>query len=190
MKIKLTFEKMKEFVDNVVNDTLELGEVYKDILIDYYTARFYHDVDFGTSNIVDIYNNQYDKLMTNINKNNIDEVQYEYIKKVIDNDLARKSSYLAASMVMSDANIAITNLVNQISDVVTKIDESIDIEQVEQMMKVFGDIKDNVNADTLIKAMADNKLINTKRSTKSDKNKTVKNNSKPNIEISSNKEGN
>lgn len=183
MKIRLTFEKMKEFIDNVVNDTLELGEVYKDILIDYYTARFYSDVDFGTSNVVEIYNNQYDKF-TNINRDNIDEIQYEYIRRVIDSEIIRKSNYLAASMVMNDANVAITNLANQISDIVAKVDDTINIEKVEDMMKVLSDIKDNVNADTLVKAMADNKVINTVKSTKK---KATKNN--PKIEIISSKEG-
>ena len=108
----LTFAEMQTFINYVVDNTLMYGSGYKRVLIDYCTAKFYGKAEFESDDIAEIYDNEYEKLYSDyaVNKG-----QFAMIENAINNELDRRIRLLSASMVMSDANDAITNLVNRLT---------------------------------------------------------------------------
>lgn len=167
--ITLTFAEMQAFINYVVDNTLIYGMGYKRILIDYCTAKFYGKAEFDSDDIAEIYDNEYEKLYSDyaVNKG-----QFAMIENAINNELDRRIRLLSASMVMSDANDAITNLVNRLTIFVDTIGNAYNETNSEDMKSIIytiGQIKENVTADSLIKAMVDNGIIKGK-----DKKKTTR----------------
>lgn len=165
----LTFAEMQTFINYVVDNTLMYGSGYKRVLIDYCTAKFYGKVEFESDDIAEIYDNEYEKLYSDyaVNKG-----QFAMIENAINNELDRRIRLLSASMVMSDANDAITNLVNRLTIFVDTIGNAYNETNSEDMKSIIytiGQLKENVTADSLIKAMVDNGIIKGK-----DKKKTTR----------------
>lgn len=167
--ITLTFAEMQAFINYVVDNTLIYGMGYKRILIDYCTAKFYGKAEFDSDDIAEIYDNEYEKLYSDyaVNKG-----QFAMIENAINNELDRRIRLLSASMVMSDANDAITNLVNRLTifvDTIGNAYNGTNSEDMKLIIYTIGQIKENVTADSLIKAMVDNGIIKGK-----DKKKTTR----------------
>ena len=165
----LTFAEMQTFINYVVDNTLMYGSGYKRVLIDYCTAKFYGKVEFESDDIAEIYDNEYEKLYSDyaVNKG-----QFAMIENAINNELDRRIRLLSASMVMSDANDAITNLLNRLTIFVDTIGNAYNETNSEDMKSIIytiGQLKENVTADSLIKAMVDNGIIKGK-----DKKKTTR----------------
>ena len=165
----LTFAEMQAFINYVVDNTLMYGMGYKRVLIDYCTAKFYGKAEFESDDIAEIYDNEYETLYSDyaVNKG-----QFAMIENAINNELDRRIRLLSASMVMSDANDAITNLVNRLTIFVDTIGNAYNETNSEDMKSIIytiGQIKENVTADSLIKAMVDNGIIKGK-----DKKKTTR----------------
>ena len=165
----LTFAEMQTFINYVVDNTLMYGMGYKRVLIDYCTAKFYGKAEFESDDIAEIYDNEYEKLYSDyaVNKG-----QLAMIENAINNELDRRIRLLSASMVMSDANDAITNLVNRLTIFVDTIGNAYNETNSEDMKSIIytiGQLKENVTADSLIKAMVDNGIIKGK-----DKKKTTR----------------
>ena len=165
----LTFAEMQTFINYVVDNTLMYGMGYKRVLIDYCTAKFYGKAEFESDDIAEIYDNEYETLYSDyaVNKG-----QFAMIENAINNELDRRIRLLSASMVMSDANDAITNLVNRLTIFVDTIGNAYNETNSEDMKSIIytiGQIKENVTADSLIKAMVDNDIIKGK-----DKKKTTR----------------
>ena len=165
----LTFAEMQTFINYVVDNTLMYGMGYKRVLIDYCTAKFYGKAEFESDDIAEIYDNEYETLYSDyaVNKG-----QFAMIENAINNELDRRIRLLSASMVMSDANDAITNLVNRLTIFVDTIGNAYNETNSEDMKSIIytiGQIKENVTADSLIKAMVDNGIIKGK-----DKKKTTR----------------
>lgn len=165
----LTFAEMQTFINYVVDNTLMYGMGYKRVLIDYCTAKFYGKVEFESDDIAEIYDNEYEKLYSDyaVNKG-----QFAMIENAINNELDRRIRLLSASMVMSDANDAITNLVNRLTifvDTIGNVYNETNSEDMKSIIYTIGQLKENVTADSLIKAMVDNGIIKGK-----DKKKTTR----------------
>ena len=162
----LTFAEMQAFINYVVDNTLIYGMGYTDVLIQYCTAKFYGKVEFNSDDVANIYDNEYDKLFGNYN---INSLQFETIKFAIDDELNRRIKLLSASMVMSEANEAITNLANKITTVVENIiknGNAFNADDVKKIANTMSSLKENVTSDSLIKAMVDNGVIKGKNTTK------------------------
>ena len=165
----LTFAEMQTFINYVVDNTLMYGMGYKRVLIDYCTAKFYGKAEFESDDIAEIYDNEYETLYSDyaVNKG-----QFAMIENAINNELDRRIRLLSASMVMSDANDAINNLVNRLTIFVDTIGNAYNETNSEDMKSIIytiGQLKENVTADSLIKAMVDNGIIKGK-----DKKKTTR----------------
>lgn len=165
----LTFAEMQTFINYVVDNTLMYGSGYKRVLIDYCTAKFYGKAEFESDDIAKIYDNEYEKLYSDyaVNKG-----QFAMIENAINNELDRRIRLLSASMVMSDANDAITNLVNRLTifvDTIGNVYNETNSEDMKSIIYTIGQLKENVTADSLIKAMVDNGIIKGK-----DKKKTTR----------------
>lgn len=165
----LTFAEMQTFINYVVDNTLMYGMGYKRVLIDYCTAKFYGKAEFESDDIAEIYDNEYETLYSDyaVNKG-----QFAMIENAINNELDRRIRLLSASMVMSDANDAITNLVNRLTifvDTIGNVYNETNSEDIKSIIYTIGQLKENVTADSLIKAMVDNGIIKGK-----DKKKTTR----------------
>ena len=165
----LTFAEMQTFINYVVDNTLMYGSGYKRVLIDYCTAKFYGKAEFESDDIAEIYDNEYETLYSDyaVNKG-----QLAMIENAINNELDRRIRLLSASMVMSDANDAITNLVNRLTifvDTIGNVYNESNSEDMKSIIYTIGQLKENVTADSLIKAMVDNGIIKGK-----DKKKTTR----------------
>ncbi len=166
--ITLTFAEMQAFINYVVDNTLIYGMGYKDVLIQYCTAKFYGKIEFESDDIAEIYDNEYEKLYYSdyaVNKG-----QFAIIENAINEELDRRIKLLSASMVMSDANDAIVSLATKLSNFVDALGKAnkninIDSDKVNAMVDTMGKIKDNVTADNLVKAMVDNGIIKGKKKT-------------------------
>lgn len=155
----LTFAEMQAFINYVVDNTLMYGMGYKRVLIDYCTAKFYGKAEFESDDIAEIYDNEYETLYSDyaVNKG-----QFAMIENAINNELDHRIRLLSASMVMSDANDAITNLVNRLTifvDTIGNVYNETNSEDMKSIIYTIGQIKENVTADSLIKAMVDNGII-------------------------------
>lgn len=165
----LTFAEMQTFINYVVDNTLMYGMGYKRVLIDYCTAKFYGKAEFESDDIAEIYDNEYETLYSDyaVNKG-----QLAMIENAINNELDHRIRLLSASMVMSDANDAITNLVNRLTifvDTIGNVYNETNSEDMKSIIYTIGQLKENVTADSLIKAMVDNGIIKGK-----DKKKTTR----------------
>lgn len=165
----LTFAEMQTFINYVVDNTLMYGSGYKRVLIDYCTAKFYGKAEFESDDIAEIYDNEYETLYSDyaVNKG-----QLAMIENAINNELDRRIRLLSASMVMSDANDAITNLVNRLTifvDTIGNVYNETNSEDMKSIIYTIGQLKENVTADSLIKAMVNNGIIKGK-----DKKKTTR----------------
>lgn len=165
----LTFAEMQAFINYVVDNTLMYGMGYKRVLINYCTAKFYGKAEFESDDIAEIYDNEYETLYSDyaVNKG-----QLAMIENAINNELDRRIRLLSASMVMSDANDAITNLVNRLTifvDTIGNVYNETNSEDIKSIIYTIGQLKENVTADSLIKAMVDNGIIKGK-----DKKKTTR----------------
>ena len=165
----LTFAEMQAFINYVVDNTLIYGMGYKRVLIDYCIAKFYGKAEFKSDDIAEIYDNEYETLYSDyaVNKG-----QLAMIENAINNELDRRIRLLSASMVMSDANDAIAGLVVKLSnfvDALGNVNNKINSADVKAIAYTMGQLKENVTADSLIKAMVDNGIIKGK-----DKKKTTR----------------
>lgn len=166
--VTLTFAEMQSFINYVVDNTLIYGMGYKDVLIQYCTAKFYGKIEFESDDIAEIYDNECEKLYYSdyaVNKG-----QFAIIENAINEELDRRIKLLSASMVMSDANDAIASLATKLSNFVDALGKAnkninIDSDKVNAMVDTMGKIKDNVTADNLVKAMVDNGIIKGKKKT-------------------------
>lgn len=159
----LTFAEMQTFINYVVDNTLMYGSGYKRVLIDYCTAKFYGKVEFESDDIAEIYDNEYEKLYSDyaVNKG-----QFAMIENAINEELDRRIKLLSASMVMADANDAIANLAIKLSNFVNALGNAYsetNSEDVKTIAQAMSKLKNNVTADSLIKAMVDNGVIKGKK---------------------------
>ncbi len=161
--ITLTFAEMQEFINYVVDNTLIYGMGCKRVFIDYSVARMYGKVEFESDDIAEIYDNEYEKLY---NDYTLNKGQLAMIENAIDNELDRRIKFLSASMVMSDANDAIASLATKLANFVDTIGSAYsetNSDDVKTIAQAMGKLKNNVTADSLIKAMVDNGVIEGKK---------------------------
>ena len=161
--ITLTFAEMQAFINYVVDNTLIYGMGYKDVLIQYCAAKFYGKIEFESDDIAKIYDNEYEKLYSDyaINKG-----QLKMIENAINEELDRRIKLLSASMVMADANDAIANLATKLSNFVNALGNAYsetNSEDVKTIAQAMSKLKNDVTADSLIKAMVDNGVIKGKK---------------------------
>lgn len=162
--VTLTFAEMQAFINYVVDNTLIYGMGYKDVLIQYCTAKFYGKIEFESDDIAEIYDNEYEKLYYSdyaVNKG-----QFAIIENAINEELDRRIKLLSASMVMSDANDAIVSLATKLSnfvDALGKAYSETNSDDVKTIAQAMSKLKNNVTADSLIKAMVDNGVIKGKK---------------------------
>ena len=161
----LTFAEMQAFINYVVDNTLIYGMGYKQTLIDYCIAKFYGKVEFNSDNIAEIYDNEYEKFHS-LDKIVLNARQLDVIENAITDELDRRIKLLSASMVMSEANDAIANLANKLSVFVETLGNAYNdtnSDDVKAIATAMGKLKNNVTADSLIKAMVDNGVIKGKK---------------------------
>ena len=161
--ITLTFAEMQAFINYVVDNTLIYGMGYKEVLTQYCTAKFYGKVEFDSDDIAEIYDNEYEKLY---NDYTVNKGQFAMIENAIDNELDRRIKLLSASMVMSDANDAIASLATKLANFVDTLGNAYsetNSEDVKIIAQTMGKLKNDVTADSLIKAMVDNGVIKGKK---------------------------
>lgn len=161
--VTLTFAEMQSFINYVVDNTLIYGMGYKDVLTQYCTAKFYGKIEFESDDIAEIYDNEYEKLYSDyaINKG-----QFKMIENAINEELDRRIKLLSASMVMADANDAIANLATKLSNFVNALGNAYsetNSDDVKTIAQAMSKLKNNVTADSLIKAMVDNGVIKGKK---------------------------
>lgn len=162
--ITLTFAEMQAFINYVVDNTLIYGMGYKDVLIQYCAAKFYGKIEFESDDIAKIYDNEYEKLYSG--ELSFNARQSNMIISAINNELDRRIKLLSASMVMADANDAIANLATKLSnfvDILGKAYSETNSEDVKTIAQAMSKLKNNVTADSLIKAMVDNGDIKGKK---------------------------
>lgn len=162
--ITLTFAEMQAFINYVVDNTLIYGMGYKDVLIQYCVAKFYGKIEFESDDIAKIYDNEYEKLYSG--ELSFNARQSNMIISAINNELDRRIKLLSASMVMADANDAIANLATKLSnfvDILGKAYSETNSEDVKTIAQAMSKLKNNVTADSLIKAMVDNGVIKGKK---------------------------
>ncbi len=162
--ITLTFAEMQAFINYVVDNTLIYGMGYKDVLIQYCAAKFYGKIEFESDDIAKIYDNEYEKLYSG--ELSLNARQSDMIISAINNELDRRIKLLSASMVMADANDAIANLATKLSNFVNALGNAYsetNSEDVKMIAQVMSKLKNNVTADSLIKAMVDNGVIKGKK---------------------------
>lgn len=163
--ITLTFAEMQAFINYVVDNTLIFGMGYKEVLTQYCTAKFYGKVEFESDDIAEIYDNEYKKLYCGELLLNVR--QLDMIISAIDNELDRRIKFLSASMVMSDANDAIASLTTKLANFVDTLGNAYsetNSDDVKTIAQAMSKLKNNVTADSLIKAMVDNGVIKGKKS--------------------------
>ena len=161
--VTLTFAEMQSFINYVVDNTLIYGMGYKRIFIDYSVAKLYGKVDFESDDIAGIYDNEYEKLY---NDYAINKGQFVMIENAINEELDRRIKLLSASMVMADANDAIANLATKLSNFVNALGNAYsetNSDDVKTIAQAMSKLKNNVTADSLIKAMVDNGVIKGKK---------------------------
>lgn len=164
--ITLTFAEMQAFINYVVDNTLVYGMGYKQVLINYCTAKFYFKAEFKSDDIAEIYDNEYEKFCNEIA---INTRQLDMIIDAINEELDRRIKLLSASMVMSEANDAIANLANKLSVFVEKLSNTYNntnSDDIKNIANAMGKLQNNVTADSLIKAMVDNGVIKGKNKKK------------------------
>lgn len=162
--ITLTFAEMQAFINYVVDNTLVYGMGYKEVLTQYCTAKFYGKVEFDSDDIAEIYDNEYKKLYCG--KLELNARQLDMIISAIDNELDRRIKLLSASMVMSDANDAVASLATKLSNFVDALGNAYsetNSDDVKTIAQAMSKLKNNVTADSLIKAMVDNGVIKGKK---------------------------
>lgn len=162
--ITLTFAEMQAFINYVVDNTLIYGMGYKEVLTQYCTAKFYGKVEFESDDIAEIYDNEYEKFCCG--ELNLNVRQLNMIISAIDNELNRRIKLLTASMVMSDANDAIASLATKLANFVDTLGNAYsetNSEDVKIIAQAMGKLKNDVTADSLIKAMVDNGVIKGKK---------------------------
>lgn len=162
--ITLTFAEMQAFINYVVDNTLIYGMGYKEVLTQYCTAKFYGKVEFESDDIAEIYDNEYEKFCCG--ELNLNVRQLNMIISAIDNELNRRIKLLTTSMVMSDANDAIASLATKLANFVDTLGNAYsetNSEDVKIIAQAMGKLKNNVTADSLIKAMVDNGVIEGKK---------------------------
>lgn len=162
--ITLTFAEMQAFINYVVDNTLVYGMGYKEVLTQYCTAKFYGKVEFESDDIAEIYDNEYKKLYCG--KLELNVRQLDMIISAIDNELDRRIKLLSASMVMSDANDAIASLATKLANFVDTLGNAYsetNSDDVKTIAQAMSKLKNNVTADSLIKAMVDNGVIKGKK---------------------------
>lgn len=161
--ITLTFAEMQAFINYVVDNTLVYGMGYKEVLTQYCTAKFYGKVEFESDDIAEIYDNEYEKLY---NDYIVNKSQFAMIENAINNELDRRIKFLSASMVMSDANDAIASFVTKLANFVDTLGNAYsetNSDDVKTIAQAMSKLKNNVTADSLIKAMVDNGVIKGKK---------------------------
>lgn len=161
--ITLTFAEMQAFINYVVDNTLVYGMGYKEVLTQYCTAKFYGKVEFESDDIAEIYDNEYEKLY---NDYTVNKSQFAMIENAINNELDRRIKLLSASMVMSDANDAIASFVTKLANFVDTLGNAYsetNSDDVKTIAQAMSKLKNNVTADSLIKAMVDNGVIKGKK---------------------------
>lgn len=161
--ITLTFAEMQAFINYVVDNTLVYGMGYKEVLTQYCTAKFYGKVEFESDDIAEIYDNEYEKLY---NDYIVNKSQFAMIENAINNELDRRIKLLSASMVMSDANDAIASFVTKLANFVDTLGNAYsetNSDDVKTIAQAMSKLKNNVTADSLIKAMVDNGVIKGKK---------------------------
>lgn len=161
--ITLTFAEMQAFINYVVDNTLVYGMGYKEVLTQYCTAKFYGKVEFESDDIAEIYDNEYEKLY---NDYTVNKGQFAMIENAINNELDRRIKLLSASMVMSDANDAIASFVTKLANFVDTLGNAYsetNSDDVKTIAQAMSKLKNNVTADSLIKAMVDNGVIKGKK---------------------------
>lgn len=161
--ITLTFAEMQTFINYVVDNTLIYGMGYKRILIDYCTAKFYGKAEFDSDDIAEIYDNEYEKLYSDYAVN---RGQLAMIENAINDELDRRIKFLTASMVMSDANDAIASLATKLANFVDTLGNAYsetNSDDVKTIAQAMSKLKNDVTADSLIKAMVDNGVIKGKK---------------------------
>lgn len=162
--ITLTFAEMQAFINYVVDNTLIYGMGYKEVLTQYCTAKFYGKVEFESDDIAEIYDNEYEKFCCG--ELNLNVRQLNMIISAIDNELDRRIKFLSASMVMSDANDAIASFATKLANFVDTLGNAYsetNSEDVKTIAQAMSKLKNNVTADSLIKAMVDNGVIKGKK---------------------------
>ena len=156
---------MQAFINYVVDNTLVYGMGYKQVLTAYCIAKFYGKVEFNSDNIAEIYDNEYDKFHS-LGEIVLNARQLDVIENAITDELDRRIKLISASMVMSEANDAIANLANKLSVFVETLGNAYNdtnSDDVKAIATAMGKLKNNVTADSLIKAMVDNGVIKGKK---------------------------
>lgn len=162
--ITLTFAEMQAFINYVVDNTLIYGMGYKEVLTQYCTAKFYGKVEFESDDIAEIYDNEYEKFCCG--ELNLNVRQLNMIISAINDELNRRIKLLTASMVMSDANDAIASLATKLANFVDTLGNAYsetNSDDVKTIAQAMSKLKNNVTADSLIKAMVDNGVIEGKK---------------------------
>lgn len=158
MSKRITFTEMQEFINLVVDNVISNGEGWKKPMIDYCTCKYYGKQEFDTDNIAELYDNGKIKI-SNVDFN---AEQYGYIMKAIDAEIQKKIKYMSASLVMADANEAIANLVNKVTDIIEKIDkttENVSVDDIKNMTTAFSKLGDKITPDNFISTLVDNGFI-------------------------------
>ena len=161
MKKKLTFLEMQTFINSVVELTLKYGFGYKDIIIDYYYRKFYKEVEFTTDDIMELYDNgeisEFDYNM--LDYDNPAHKQINTIISAINQNIDKEIKLICAERVMGKANEAVAELANDIDELIKKQDKQLGADEIKSVINAIVQIKDNVNAENLTKAMLDNGII-------------------------------
>lgn len=175
MKIRLTFVEMQEFIRYVSDMVVKYGFGYKDFLIKYCSIKYYGSktnpqIIFDNDDIQKIYDEEYDKL-AEINNIPYDTKQYQTIMDAIDEEIQASLNKQNAKEIMSDFNNTIIEFISGITNYVEKQGNMLDNEQIGTMAKAITSIGENVNADTLTRAMIENGVIKGKKQSRKPKAK-------------------
>lgn len=157
MKTRLNFTDMQTFINGVVDGVITNGFGYKRFYTDYYTAVLYGEHDFGgTEDSPRDVSEVYEELTGIGLIEKIDNDQYVEILEAIDAEIEHRLNIMYRDTSMSNSDMALTALINVVSDYIEKFFEKMGDTDISEFMKIADVLKDNANPDAIVKAIIDN----------------------------------
>lgn len=163
MKNKITFAEMNAFINYVVENTVKYGVAYRKVLTDYCVCLYYGEKEFSSDDIAVLYDNG------ELNTSGIDvnPEQFGIILNAIYDGIETETRYKAAKMVASEANEAISTLVNTINIVLSNTSK-FDLDEANKAIQTLNSIKGEMTTDKFVSALVDTGVIKGSDSRESD----------------------
>lgn len=187
IKEMITFTEFNAIVDNVVNKVFA-GDTYnpayydialRDGVLQAYAPDYRID---RTGDIDTYYNSLYTEEATEIYHKVFEKGQFVSLVDAVNNAIEyRKQETIAMISAMrneSNADLALAGFIDKLTEFVDKMSENTNTGDTKKFIDTVNGIGDNLTAENMVKAMADNGLIN--KPNRETRRKNIKNNKTPN----------